>query len=146
MNDMIVCLYNLIVLYIDRHQTPAQFNSIVSHNCIIYMSFNPFNAGISLYKTLKPTGFFIFEIINGSFSSFCVIWISMVYGLYKYFNILQHGDRFYTSESDVYKRQIMTSKDGPRASRNAYVLLLLFKAITTGIGFELVLLNLNLSL
>ena len=26
----------------------------------------------------------------------------------------QCGDRFYTSESDVYRRQILTYKDGPR--------------------------------
>ena len=28
-----------------------------------------------------------------------------------------HGDRLYTSESDVYGRQILTYKDGPRAER-----------------------------
>ena len=29
----------------------------------------------------------------------------------------QNGDRLYTSESDVYRRQIPTAKDGPRAER-----------------------------
>ena len=29
----------------------------------------------------------------------------------------QHGDRLYTSESDVYRPQILTYKDGPRAER-----------------------------
>ena len=31
--------------------------------------------------------------------------------------IFQCGDRLYTSESDFYRRQIMTSKDGPRTER-----------------------------
>ena len=29
----------------------------------------------------------------------------------------QCGDRLYKSESDVYRRQILTSKDGPRAEK-----------------------------
>ena len=33
---------------------------------------------------------------------------------YKYFNSFQNGDRLYTSESDVYRRQIQMYKDGPR--------------------------------
>ena len=33
------------------------------------------------------------------------------------FYFFQRGDRLYTSESDVYRRQIMTYKDGPRAER-----------------------------
>ena len=33
------------------------------------------------------------------------------------FLILQCGDRFYTAESDVYRRQILTSKVNPRAVR-----------------------------
>ena len=32
-------------------------------------------------------------------------------------NFFQCGDRLYTSESDVYRRQILTYKDGPRAER-----------------------------
>ena len=31
--------------------------------------------------------------------------------------LLQRGDRLYTSESDVYRRQNLTYKDGPRAER-----------------------------
>ena len=30
----------------------------------------------------------------------------------------QYGDRLYTSESDVYIRHILTSKDGPRTERD----------------------------
>ena len=33
------------------------------------------------------------------------------------FQFFQCGDRLYTSESDVYRRQILTSKDGPRTER-----------------------------
>ena len=33
------------------------------------------------------------------------------------FKLFQRGDRLYTSESDVYRRQILTYKDGPRAAR-----------------------------
>ena len=33
------------------------------------------------------------------------------------FQLFQCGDRLYTSESDVYRRQILTSKDGPRTER-----------------------------
>ena len=31
--------------------------------------------------------------------------------------IFQRGDRFHTSESDVYRRQILTCENGPRAER-----------------------------
>ena len=31
------------------------------------------------------------------------------------FKLIQLGDRLYTSESDFYKRQILTYKDGPHA-------------------------------
>ena len=40
-----------------------------------------------------------------------------VYGHYKYFLFLQCGDRLYASESDVYRRQILTTKGDPRAER-----------------------------
>ena len=33
------------------------------------------------------------------------------------FQILQYGDRLYTSEYDVYRRQVLAYKDGPRAGR-----------------------------
>ena len=39
-----------------------------------------------------------------------------VYGHYKYF-FFQCGDRPYTSESAVYRRQILTYEDGPRTER-----------------------------
>ena len=41
----------------------------------------------------------------------------LAYGLYKYFQFFQRVDRLYMSESDVYRRQILTDKDGPRAER-----------------------------
>ena len=47
-------------------------------------------------------------IINVLVSSFRFIWILRPF---------QCGDRLYTSESDVYRRQILTYKDGPRAKR-----------------------------
>ena len=34
-----------------------------------------------------------------------------------FFQFFQHRDRLYTSESDVHRRQILTSKDFPRAER-----------------------------
>ena len=36
------------------------------------------------------------------------------------FLLLQHGDRLQTSESDVYRRQILTTKVDPRAVRVNY--------------------------
>ena len=38
-------------------------------------------------------------------------------GLRPLFYFFQCGDRLYTSESDVYRRQILSYKDGPRAER-----------------------------
>ena len=60
-----------------------------------------------------------FEIIsNILFTSFRFIWIPW-YGSTTIINILlfQCGDWLYTSESGVYRRQILTYKDGPRAER-----------------------------
>ena len=48
-----------------------------------------------------------------------------VWGHYKCL-FFQCGDRLYASESDVYRRQILTSKDGPRAERVLSKQLLLF--------------------
>ena len=39
-----------------------------------------------------------------------------VYDHYKYW-FFQCGDRLYKSESDVYRRQILTYKDGPRTEK-----------------------------
>ena len=36
-----------------------------------------------------------------------------VYGQYNYFHIFSARDRLYTSESDVYRRQILKYKGGP---------------------------------
>ena len=40
-----------------------------------------------------------------------------VYGHYKYFLLIQCADRLQSSESDVYRRQILTTKVDPRAVR-----------------------------
>ena len=66
---------------------------------------------------MEIKGFFQFEIIiNVLVSSFCftMLW---VYGHNKCFYFFQCGDRLHTSESDVYRRQILTYKDGPRTER-----------------------------
>ena len=39
-----------------------------------------------------------------------------IYGHYEYY-FFQSGDRLYTSESDVYGRQILPYKDGSRTER-----------------------------
>ena len=38
-------------------------------------------------------------------------------GLLEIFLLFQCGDRLYTLETDVHRRQILTYKDGPRAER-----------------------------
>ena len=64
--------------------------------------------------------YFQFEIIiNVLFSAFrfrlnTILW---VYGHYKYVNFFSRGDRLYTSESDVCKRQNLTYKDGFRGEK-----------------------------
>ena len=40
-----------------------------------------------------------------------------VFGHYKYFHSYSVGDRLYSSESDVYRRQILSNKVDPRAVR-----------------------------
>ena len=45
--------------------------------------------------------------------------MSYVYDQYKKI-LFQCGDRLYTSESDVYSRQILKYKDGPRTERAKY--------------------------
>ena len=71
---------------------------------------------------MEAKGFFQFEIIINVFvSSFRFILIPMlwVYGHCKYFNFFSAGPgyRFYASETDVYRRQILTDKDGRRTER-----------------------------
>ena len=54
----------------------------------------------------------------------CLSWLFPIYlntyvyvmglRLLEIFQFFQYGDRFYTSESDFYRRQILTYKDGPR--------------------------------
>ena len=51
-----------------------------------------------------------------------------VWGHYKCL-FFQCGDRLYASESDVYRRQILTYKDGPRAERVLSNQLLLFASV-----------------
>ena len=70
-------------------------------------------------------GFFQIEIIvNALVSCFWFIWIHMlwVYRHWKYFIFFLCGDRLYTSESDVYRRHILTYKDDPRTGRVKYSL------------------------
>ena len=50
--------------------------------------------------------------LSASFEYLC-------YG-YAVYSFSVHRDRLYTSESDVYRRHIMTYKDGPRAERVKY--------------------------
>ena len=55
-----------------------------------------------------------------------------VYDHNKYISYFSAGIRLYTSQSDIYIRQIMTWKDGPRAERVKYnyIQLLLVLIIT----------------
>ena len=66
---------------------------------------------------METRGIFQFEIILRI--SFSVVWIPMlwVYGNYTFFYFSQCEDRLLTSESDVYRRQILTSIDGLRTDR-----------------------------
>ena len=66
-----------------------------------------YNVELILYKSWRPEGLFKFEIIINVF-----IWIPvvMVYGHWNIL-ILLVRDRLYASESDVYRRQILTYKD-----------------------------------
>ena len=74
-----------------------------------------------MYKPWRPKGYFQFEIITNvlvSFSaSFEYVMDRYIYGQYKFYILLAGGDRLQTSESDVFRRQILTYKDGPRADR-----------------------------
>ena len=54
--------------------------------------------------------FFHFSV----YLTFSCILFALTYGHYN-FVTFQCGDRFFTSESDVHRRQIMASKNGPRA-------------------------------
>ena len=86
---------------------------------IVQCSVNPHNAQILLNKPWKPKGFVQIEIIiNFLANSFRFILIPMlwVYCHYKYLDTFSTGP-FYTSASDVYRRQILSYKDGPRAER-----------------------------
>ena len=47
----------------------------------------------------------------------------MMFGLIESLLPSQRGDRPYTSESDVCRRQILTYKDGPRTERTKIFLL-----------------------
>ena len=50
-------------------------------------------------------------------ASFEYLYVMGLYGRQKICSFFQCGDRLYTSESDVYRRQILTYEDGPRAER-----------------------------
>ena len=79
--------------------------------------FNPYSADFFM-KTLETKGFFQVEIIiNVSVSSFRFIWNFWI----PLELFLQCRDRLWTSESDVYRRQILTTKVYPRAVRVKYI-------------------------
>ena len=92
----------------------------VSENYSQMFNFPP-NICNSDFFVWKPKGFFQFEItINVLVSSFCLLFKNRyVMGLrpLEIFYFFQCGDRIYTSESDVYRHQILTSKYGPRTER-----------------------------
>ena len=72
-------------------------------------------------STMDTKGFFQFEIIvNVSVSSFRFIWIPILW-VYDHYNIYIYscsaGIDFSRQESDVHRRQILTSKVDPRAVR-----------------------------
>ena len=50
--------------------------------------------------------------LSAPFEYLCYVSIAIIIILF-----FQCGDRLWTSESDVCRRQILTSKDGPRAER-----------------------------
>ena len=52
-----------------------------------------------------------------------------------YFLLFHCGDRLYTSESDVYRRQILTYKDGPCADMVKHMAIL-FVIICIFISFQ----------
>ena len=78
---------------------------------------NSYNAEILLYKPWKPKFFQFIVIINmiNILKLFPLHLNTYVYGYSKYILLLQLGDRFYTSEADDYRCQILTSKVDPRA-------------------------------
>ena len=66
-------------------------------------------------KTMETKGFFLFEVITNVLASFSVSFEYLCYGstaVKNIFILLVLSDRFYTSESGVYRRQILTYKDG----------------------------------
>ena len=80
--------------------------------------FNPYDAGLCVYKPWRPKGFSQIEtILNVLVISFRFILIPMlwVYGHYNCFNSFSAGTRGrpQTSESDVHRRHILTSVDSP---------------------------------
>ena len=85
--------------------------------------FNPYDAGLCVYKPWRPKGFSQIEtILNVLVISFRFILIPMlwVYGHYNCFNSFSAGTSLHarvwrpqTSESDVHRRHILTSVDSP---------------------------------
>ena len=68
---------------------------------------------------METKGFFQFEIIiNVLVTSFRFIWIPIlwIYGQYKYF-LSMRGPSLYVKIQRLYRRQILTYKDGPRTER-----------------------------
>ena len=73
---------------------------------------NPYSAEIFFYEPWRPKVFFQFEIIVNVLVSFPLHLKTDVVGLRSLwlFLLFQCGDRLCTSESDVYRRQILTSQ------------------------------------
>ena len=90
--------------------------TIVRHSCIS----NPYNVELFLLKEWRLKGYFQIEIIiNVLVLSFRVHLSTYVMRLRPLiiFEFFQCGDRLFTSESDVYRRQILTYKGSPHAER-----------------------------
>ena len=88
-----------------------------TYNTVLFI--NPYSTELLLFKPWGLKGYFQFKILpNVSVSYFWFIWIPMLlfYEHHKYAIFLSAG-RLYTSEFYVYRRQILTYKDGPRAKR-----------------------------
>ena len=72
---------------------------------------NPLNAEIIVFKPWRPKGFSIWN--HHKYLSKLFLNHFNTYVIY----FFQCGDRLYTSESDVYRRQILANKDVPLAER-----------------------------
>ena len=73
-------------------------------------------------QTWQLKGFFQFEITKKCLSLLFLIYLNTyVMGLrpLEIFSLLQGGDRLWSSESDVYRRQILTTKVGTQKTQHS---------------------------